>query len=580
MKTLQRQGVDESYVRTPEDIYTRSTAVLKLHKDREKNPIEKGARGEGGGFILAKILGQDVLYYASTSRYRYYFEARGEDGGFILAKILGQDVLMKLEILFGVVGPCLALVTANGVPVITTQEGKVSGVVEKAINGNPFYSYYGIPYATPPIGELRFQDPTEPKEWEGVRDGSKMPMMCLQVRFGKVMAGIKASPEEVDGNEDCLFLNVFTPKDAATYEKCSVPVLVFIPGGGFFAGGAEEYLPHVILSKDVLVDVQYRLGILGFLSTDDSTIPGNFGLKDQTMALQWVQNNIQNFGGDSRRVTIFGESAGGASVHFQVLTPKAKGLFNGAIMHSGNALCPWSFEKKHAEYAREVGDLVGCSMDEGSQAFLKCLQSVDANQIAVAVQDLTKWFVFPLMASPRVDGDYLPDHPVRLIREGRYNKVNLITGVTADEGAIFSITYKEDVYKSSESEDLKKKKKKSNDIVFSTALLARPDLIPSLESNFEENGPYSIGLNVTDKTSLTLANQYYAYYLGGFNVDTDHEPGITQMMGNRHFKIPHDFGSALHAQHDTVKTYRYEMLYHGQMSISHALNPNIQGNCK
>ncbi|XP_068238247.1 venom carboxylesterase-6-like isoform X2 [Palaemon carinicauda] len=457
---------------------------------------------------------------------------------------------MKLEILFGVVGPCLALVTANGVPVVTTQEGKVSGVVEKAINGNPFYSYYGIPYASPPIGELRFQDPTEPKEWEGVRDGSKMPPMCLQVRFGKVMAGIKASPEEVDGNEDCLFLNVFTPKDAATCEKCSVPVLVFIHGGGFFAGGAEEYLPHVILSKDVvLVVVQYRLGFLGFLSTDDSTIPGNFGLKDQTMALRWVQNNIQNFGGDPGRVTIFGESAGGASVHFQVLTPKAKGLFNGAIMHSGNALCPWSFEKKHAKYAREVGDLVGCSIDEGSQAFLKCLQSVDANQIAVAVQDLTKWFVFPLMASPRVDGDYLPDHPVRLIREGRYNKVNLITGVTADEGAIFSLP-----------------------------LLARPDLIPSLESNFEENGPYSIGLNVTDKTSLTLVNQYYAYYLGGFNVDADHEPGITQMMGDRHFKIPHDFGSALHAQHDAVKTYRYEMLYHGQMSISHALNPNIQGN--
>lgn len=456
---------------------------------------------------------------------------------------------MKITLLIGVIGSCLALAKAEGAPVITTEEGKVSGVVEKAVNGNFFYSYYGLPYASPPVGKLRFQDPIEPEKWTGVRDGSMMPPLCLQVRFGKVMAGIKTSPEELDGSEDCLYLNVFSPRDATTPDKNGLPVMVFIHGGGFFAGGAEEYLPHVMLNKDiVLVVIQYRLGFLGFLSTEDSVIPGNFGLKDQTMALRWVQRNIRNFGGDPEKVTIFGESAGAASVHFQMVTPKAKGLFNRAITQSGNTFCPWAIQNEHAVYAKEVGELVGCGIDGGSRAFLECLQSVEANQIGVAVQELTRWFVFPLMAAPRVDGDYLPDHPVRLMQQGRYQKVDLISGVTADEGAIFSLP-----------------------------LFNRPDLVPALKNDFEENGPYSLGLTEEDSNPGLLTNQIYNFYLGGVIVDSEHADGITQMMGERHFKICHDLFSDLHAGQEDVSVYKYELVHHGQMSVSHVLNSVLPG---
>ncbi|XP_064098465.1 LOW QUALITY PROTEIN: juvenile hormone esterase-like [Macrobrachium nipponense] len=455
---------------------------------------------------------------------------------------------MKITLLIGVIGSCLlALATAERAPVITTLEGKVSGVVEKAVNGNAFHSYYGIPYASPPLGELRFKDPTAPTAWGGVRDGSKMPPMCLQVRFGKVMAGIKSPPEELDGNEDCLYLNVFSPRDATTSEPNGLPVMVFIHGGGFFAGGAEEYLPHVMLSKDiVLVVIQYRLGFLGFLSTADSVIPGNFGLKDQTMALRWVQRNIRSFGGDPQRVTIFGESAGAASVHFQMLTPQAKGLFSRAITQSGNTFCPWALKTDHAKYAREVGQFVGCNIDEGNQAFLQCLQSVEANKIGVAAQELMRWFVFPMLASPRVDGDYLPDHPVRLMQRGLYNKVNLISGVTADEGAIFSLP-----------------------------LFSRPDLLPALLNNFGENGPYSLGLSVEDSEPEVLTREIYKFYLGGVVVDAEHVDGLTKMMGDRHFKICHDLFSDLHARQKGVSVYRYELLHHGQMSVTRVLNSNI-----
>nr|XP_053634423.1 venom carboxylesterase-6-like [Cherax quadricarinatus] len=167
-----------------------------------------------------------------------------------------------------------------------------------------------------------------------------------------------------------------------------LPVMVWIHGGGFYSGGASEYLPHVLLNHDVvLVVIQYRLGVFGFLSTEDSVIPGNFGLKDQTLALQWVQRNIHKFGGDKTKVTIFGESAGGASVHFQMLSPKSEGLFSRVIMQSGSALSPWATGFKFRETAEEIGQTMGCPDSQDSQALLDCLQKVDGRRLSSLFQD-------------------------------------------------------------------------------------------------------------------------------------------------------------------------------------------------
>nr|XP_027226599.1 liver carboxylesterase 2-like [Penaeus vannamei] len=208
-------------------------------------------------------------------------------------------------------------------PVVSLPDGRVSGVNERSAKGRDFFAYYGIPYAKPPLDKLKLKDPVRADKWVGTRDGSKMPPPCVQVPVDHVLLGLPITLDDIVGEEDCLYLNVFTPKKKKPDEK--LPVMVYIHGGAFFVGGAHEYLPHVLMNHDiVLVVIQYRLGTLGFMSTEDMVMPGNFGMKDQVMALRWVQENIHSFGGDADRVTIFGESAGGASVHLHVLSPMSK----------------------------------------------------------------------------------------------------------------------------------------------------------------------------------------------------------------------------------------------------------------
>ncbi|XP_068231188.1 cocaine esterase-like isoform X2 [Palaemon carinicauda] len=439
---------------------------------------------------------------------------------------------------------------SNEGPVISTEGGQVSGVVEEATQGKLFYSYYGIPFAEPPLGDLRFKDPIASKGWSGIRDGSKMPSPCINIPFGLMVHGIKIPAEQVPGKEDCLYLNVFMPTTAASVgtKKTgkALPVMVYIHGGGFFGGAAEEYLPHVLMNKDVvLVVTQYRVGFLGFLSTEDSVIPGNFGLKDQTLALQWVQRNIHSFGGDPEKVTIFGESAGGASVHYQMLTPKAKGLFTGVIMQSGTALAPWASISDHRKVAAEVGASVGCNLDRGSEVFLKCLQSANGQNININSQDLLEWFLMPNVAVPRVDGDFIPDHPAKLMKEGRYNKVNLMAGITANEGACLT----QPMYNTHRY------------------------LLEELKRNLTYVGPVSLSLN--DKESLSYTKHILNYYLGGANFDTPYEEEYTQMMSDIHFNFDHDIVTLHHSREKGVSTFRYEMAHRGQMSFGDFSNPKI-----
>ncbi|KAB7502074.1 Venom carboxylesterase-6 [Armadillidium nasatum] len=161
--------------------------------------------------------------------------------------------------------------------------------------------------------------------------------------------------------------------------------MVFIHGGAFIVGSANEYQPYILMNEDiVLIVIQYRLGIFGFLSTEDSVMPGNMGLKDQQLALKWVKENIESFGGDSNSITIFGVSAGGASVHYQVLSPGSKGLFNRAIIQSGTALCPWASNKNHRKFAIETGQEFNCSIDFGTEKYRECMQNVNPYYLTIA----------------------------------------------------------------------------------------------------------------------------------------------------------------------------------------------------
>ncbi|CAH1237234.1 unnamed protein product [Diabrotica balteata] len=222
-------------------------------------------------------------------------------------------------------------------PIVQLAEGKISGGTRTDLNGEKFHSFLCIPYGKAPIGELRFKAPLPVEPWEGVKEVITEDKIAFQKNI---------LLNTYIGQEDCLSLHVFTRKLPSEETKLK-PVMVFIHGGGFVQGSHETttYGPEHLMTEDiVLVTITYRLGLLGFLSLKDESldVPGNAGLKDQVLALKWIQRNIKNFNGDSNNVTIFGESAGGASVEYLLLSPSTKGLFHKAIVQSGSTLNPWA----------------------------------------------------------------------------------------------------------------------------------------------------------------------------------------------------------------------------------------------
>ncbi|RZB38724.1 COesterase and/or Abhydrolase 3 domain containing protein, partial [Asbolus verrucosus] len=203
----------------------------------------------------------------------------------------------------------------NGL-LVQINNGRLRGQESKTIGLNVTYiAYKGIPYAEPPTGNLRFEPPVPKRNWKFVLDAKKEGDICVQ--------GLPL----VHGSEDCLFINVYVPKMSQSNNQL-LPTMVYIHGGGFTNGFStyKKYGPDYLLEKDVVVvTFNYRLGIFGFLSTGDLVAPGNNGLKDQVLALKWVRDNIKSFGGDPNHVTIFGESAGAASVSYHVQSPQSQG---------------------------------------------------------------------------------------------------------------------------------------------------------------------------------------------------------------------------------------------------------------
>lgn len=215
------------------------------------------------------------------------------------------------------------------VGIVEIESGKIIG--NRVDN---YFEYLGVPYAEPPVGKLRFASPEKySQKWENVKEFKNFSDVCAQYdHFGY----------QYHGKEDCLTLNVFVPQSVLN-SNILVPVVLYIHGGAFMFGGGWLYGPKFLMRSEnvILVTINYRLGVLGFLSTEDEVIPGNFGLKDQVEALRWVQDNIGAFRGDPAKVTLSGFSAGGASVHLHYMSQISEGLFANGISHSGVAINPW-----------------------------------------------------------------------------------------------------------------------------------------------------------------------------------------------------------------------------------------------
>ncbi|XP_055953429.1 esterase E4-like isoform X1 [Argiope bruennichi] len=316
---------------------------------------------------------------------------------------------------------------------LTLKQGLVIGRILKTSNGRDFYAFRGIPYATPPIGLLRFKEPLMFPGWAGTLDARDYRSACPQ---WDVQGRMK-------GAEDCLFINVFTPSlpSAGSFSPVTYPVMIFIHGGNFEEGSANIYGPEKLMDKGIiLVTFNYRLGVFGFLSSGDQTCSGNMGLKDQVLAIRWVRENIDRFGGDPNAITLFGQGSGAASVFMHILSPQSQGLFSRAIMQSGSALCDWALEGEPLGYAREIAQRVKCPTDSPT-AILDCLRLKPVMDILNAQKDTKIFGDYPLRAVPVVeksgDGKFLPDTPINLLNAGNFRRVPLMAGVNRDEGAFF-----------------------------------------------------------------------------------------------------------------------------------------------
>lgn len=259
--------------------------------------------------------------------------------------------------------------------IVTVKQGKLAGAVLKSALGSLYIAFREIPFAAPPIGDLRFKDPQPPQPWTGIKDTSQLKTyICSQQE--------EVEPFKFFGNEDCLYLNVYT--NSLNQSK---PVMFWIHGGAFVVGNSsfqKGSRPDYLLAKDVVVvSTNYRLGAFGFLNLGHRVAPGNQGLKDIIAALKWVKENISNFGGDPNNVTIFGVSAGGVLVHSLLLSPCARGLFHKAIMHSGSIRCSWAMNQSLPERGFKLASLLGkdsCDPEE----VVKFLRTVPAEDIVKA----------------------------------------------------------------------------------------------------------------------------------------------------------------------------------------------------
>ncbi|XP_078282044.1 bile salt-activated lipase-like [Rhinoraja longicauda] len=329
----------------------------------------------------------------------------------------------------------LSVVARATLGVVQTEGGLVKGTYKK----DGFFSsvdiFRGIPFAATP---KRFEKAEPHPRWPGTLIAKKFKPRCFQTTL---------TQDSVYGNEDCLYLNMWVPQGRKV--STNLPVMIWIYGGGFLAGAAHgpnflnnylyDGLEIATRGKVIVVTFNYRVGPLGFLSTGDANAPGNQGLWDQHMAISWVKRNIAAFGGDPTRITIFGESAGAASVSLQTLSPYNKGLIKRAISQSGVAISTWAVQRNPLHWAQQLANKVGCSRND-TATMMACLKITDPKAVTLAIPlkliNLETPLVSYLIWSPVIDGDFIPDEPKKLYHNAA--AIDYIAGVNNMDGHLFA----------------------------------------------------------------------------------------------------------------------------------------------
>ncbi|KAL3882256.1 hypothetical protein ACJMK2_028618 [Sinanodonta woodiana] len=330
---------------------------------------------------------------------------------------------------------------------VNARIGSVTGFVQEAsFNGNiqPVVHFLGIPYAEAPIGKLRFAKTVPKFKVQSPYDATHTRPVCAQEKY------VDPRVDQFEISEDCLHLNIFVPGKVVPTGKPQFAVMVWIYGGGFISGAQNYYSGEILggFNEVIVVTINYRLSLFGYARSRGGNIPGNMGLWDQHFGIKWVHANILDFGGDPERITIFGESAGSASVLYQALYPGNKGLFKNVIAESGSPLNIWAFNGNPAKRFESIANSTGCSTENEAEV-IACLNSRSTDNL---MEILNKERAVDLGITPgfgpSLDGDFLKESPKDIFKNRTklshealqtLGSFNLMIGMNSGEGGILIV---------------------------------------------------------------------------------------------------------------------------------------------
>ncbi|KAK5646893.1 hypothetical protein RI129_005357 [Pyrocoelia pectoralis] len=420
---------------------------------------------------------------------------------------------------------------------VQVKQGILRGSERKTWGLRTYAAFEGIPYAEPPVGSRRFQPPVPAGAWEGVLDATKCGAFCPQ-------RDVFVNNLTLVGNEDCLFLNVYTSKVNGNQ---LLPVIVYIHGGGFMtdSGDPNLYGPDILLDKDIVfVTMNYRLGALGFLSLEDDVLSGNNGLKDQNLALQWVKSNIESFGGNPNKITIFGNSAGGASVYYHILSPLSEGLFHSAISSSGIATATWALAQNGEAKlnAQRLAQFLNCPITS-SQAIVECLRKIDPNDIVKQNDKFMEFNYDPAIPhkpviEPKHAGAFLTKHPMDILKSGQFAHVPFMNGLTSNDGGLKSVS-----------------------------IYSNYSLVERLNKDFEYITPMVLHYD-HHNSYKKISRAVRKFYFQDKAIDNDTKMELTDLVTDALFYYPQRVTSLLHAKYTKQPVYFYLFGYRGSVSIS------------
>ncbi|CAD7085435.1 unnamed protein product [Hermetia illucens] len=421
-------------------------------------------------------------------------------------------------------------------PIVTTSLGKIRGACLKSSTGKDFYAFRGMHYAKPPVNELRFKAPLPVEKWNGILDATKDGPMCPQ-----------PTTNLSDVSEDCLRINVYThnlPSEGTSNVR--KPVIVYLHPGGFYAVSGQSWNfagPLYFMDRDiVLVTLNYRLGTLGFLSTGTAEAPGNAGLKDQVMALKWIQSHIANFGGDPNSITLLGYSAGALSITMHLISPMSRNLFHKAIVMSASTTAQWEVPSNQLDLGQRQARLLNCT-DATVKEMVDCLKMRNAVDFGTSLPNM---FEFGngnpvLLFKPVIEPDFgqerfLTADPTKVYQRGDFMRIPIISGITKDEFAFPAIS-----------------------------TLTNDTLRYQLDTDFNTWAPINFLYERNTKRSNQISKKLREYYLGDGPLSLEKSlDGLVKLYADS--LIGFQTLRFIHLVAQYTKVYQYRFSYQGRYS--------------